>query len=191
MYRLSASLLFLAGTLTLAQSPGSSQRVAGNSPAAALSTSESVVLYADRPDSSGCPVGFFASRQGTSQIMSASDAAEAGPAQGLHLVLNHLNAPAIQSVEVTVYGVSPRAVVLPANSHAGSLANATITKTFELERQAGSTSLSDADVWMHHVGSLSRVDLISITYANGSTWHASEGFKCRAVPSNVVLVGRR
>jgi hypothetical protein len=186
MYRLSASLLFLAGTLTLAQTPGSAPLAVKGSPAAS-SSGESVMLYADRPDNSGCPVGFFASRQGTSQIMSASDAAEAGPAQGLHLMLNHLSAPAIQSVEVTVYGASPKNRLLPV----GSESTDNVSKTFELHRATGSDSLKEGDVWMHNVGSLSRVDLISVTYANGSTWHASEGFRCRAVPSNVVLVGRR
>jgi hypothetical protein len=189
MYRLSASLLLLlAGTLTLAQTPGK------NSPASISTpekTSESVIIYGQSPDTQGCPVGFFASRQGTSQIMSASDQKQLGPAQGLHLKLSRLSTPAIKSVEVTVYGVSPRAVVLPAGSQSGSQPNDTISKTFELQRQAGSNSLSDADVWMHNIGSLSRADLISITYADGSTWHASEGLKCRAVPSNFVLVGSK
>jgi hypothetical protein len=189
MYRLSASLLLLlTSTLalaqTLAQPPGKSSPANTSTPE---KTSESVIFYQDRPNDFGCPVGFNARRQGTSQIMSASDAKQSGPAQGLHLMLNHLNAPAIQSVEVTVYGVSPKAMVLPATSQS----NDTISKTFELQRQAGSNSLSDADVWMHNVGSLSRVDLISITYADGSTWHATDSLKCRAVPSNFVLVGHK
>ena len=66
-----------------------------------------------------------------------------------------------------------------------------VSKTFELRRSAGSDSLSDADVWMHNVGSLTRVDLISIHYTDGTTWHATENFKCRAVPSNFLLVGTR
>lgn len=185
MYRISASLLFLAGTFTLAQT-SALKNSAANTPAQGK-TGESIVFYGNLPDNSGCPVGFFASRQGTSQVMRASDAAQAGPAQGLHLILDHFNAPAIQSVEVTVYGVSPRAVILPA----GSRSSDTISKTFELQRKAGSSSLSDADVWMHNVGSLSRVDLISISYADGTTWHASESYRCRVVPSNFVLVGSK
>jgi hypothetical protein len=190
MPRLSASLVFLlASTLTLAQTPSKSgvPKNSRDSTSTPGKTGESVIFYENRLDNFGCPVGFFASRQGNSQIMTASDAAQAGPAQGLHLILNHLNAPAIQSIEVTVYGVSPRAMILPA----GSQSNDSISKTFELQRKAGSSSLSDADVWMHNVGSLNRVDLISITYADGSTWHATDSLKCRVVPSNFVLVGRR
>jgi hypothetical protein len=187
MYRLSASLLFLAGTLTLAQSPGSSQPAMGNSPAAASSPGESVIFYAQSPDNLGCPIGFFASRQGTPQTAFARDRGQAGPAQGLHLTLNHRKAPAIESIEVKVYGTSPKTHFLPA----GSRSPDTVSKTFELYRLPGSDSLSEADVWMHKTGSLRWVDLISITYANGTTWQVAGDFRCRAVPSNFVLVGSK
>ena len=183
MRRLSVSLLFLlAGAFTFAQT-------SSNLPKISLTTgkaADSVVLYANRPDNSGCPVGFFASRQATGQIMTAGDAKQAGPAQGLHLILNRLTQPAIESIEITVYGISSKARVLPA----GPLPE-DVSKTFELRRSAGSNSLSDADVWMHNVGSLSRVDLISVHYADGTTWHATENLKCRAIPSNFLLIGKR
>ena len=186
MRRFSISLLFLlAGTLTLAQTSSNPSLVFKNSPTA-VKAADSVVLYTNRPDNSGCPVGFFASRQATGQIMSASDARQAGPAQGLHLMLNHLTQPAIESIEITVYGVSSKARVLPA----GPLPE-DVSKTFELRREAGSNSLSDADVWMHNVGSLTRVDLISIHYTDGTTWHPTENLRCRAVPSNFVLVDNK
>jgi hypothetical protein len=147
---------------------------------------DTVVLHANRPDNSGCPIGFFASRRATGQIMSAGDARQAGPGQGLHLTLNHQTEPAIETIEITVYGVSSKARVLPAGPPPED-----VSKTFELRRSADSNTLTDADVWMHNVGSLSRVDLISIHYADGTTWHTTENLKCRAVPSNFLLVDRK
>lgn len=185
MRRLSVSLLLLAGAFTFAQTSSNQPTVLKNSPTTAKAA-DSVILYVDRLDNSGCPVGFFARRQATGQIMTAGDARQAGPAQGLHLVLDHLTAPAIDSIEITVYGVSSKARVLPAHEP-----SADVSKTFELRRENGSNSLSDADVWMHNVGSLTRVDLISIHYADGTTWNATENLKCRAVPSNLLLVGSR
>jgi hypothetical protein len=186
MRRLSVSLLFLlAGAYTSAQTSSNPPLVLKNSPTTGKAA-DSVVLYANRADNSGCPIGFFASRQGTGHAMTAGDAGQAGPAQGLHLMLNHLTEPAIESIEITVYGVSPKARVLPANVPPDD-----VSKTFELTRKPGSNSLSDADVWMHNVGALSRVDLISIHYADGTTWHATEILKCRAVPSNFLLVGSK
>jgi hypothetical protein len=188
MRRLSVSLVFLlAGAFTFAQTSNHPHAVDKNPPASGKAA-DSVVLYADRLDNSGCPVGFFASRQATGQIMSAGDAKQAGPAQGLHLMLNHLTAPAIESIEITVYGygISSKARALPAHEPSPD-----VSKTFELRRSAGSISLSEADVWMHNVGSLSSVDLISITYADGTTWHATENLKCRAIPSGFLLVGSK
>jgi hypothetical protein len=183
MRRLSVSLLFLlAGAFTFAQTASNPLKM---SPTTGK-TADSVVLYANRPDNAGCPVGFFASRQGTGHAMSAADAGLPGPAQGLHIMLNHLTAPAIESIEITVYGVSSKARVLPAN-----VPPEDVSKTFELRRSTGSNSLRDADVWMHNVGSLTRVDLISIHYTDGTTWHATENLKCRVVPSNFLLIGNR
>src|SRR5260370_4654442 len=184
MRRLSLSLLFLlAGAFTFAQT-SNPPLVLKNSTTTGKGA-DSAVLYANRPDNSGCPVGFFASRQGIGHAMSAADAGQAGPAQGLHLMLNHLTQPAIESIEITVYGVSSKARVLPAGPPPED-----ISKTFELRRETGSNTLTDADVSMHNVGALSRVDLISIHYADRTTWHATENLKCRAVPSNFLLVAR-
>src|SRR5258705_10400948 len=185
MRRLSVSLLFLlAGAFTFAQTSSNPPLLLKTSPA--MGTGDLVVLYANRADNSGCPVGFFANRQATGQIMSPGDARQAGPPQGLHLMLDHLPGPAIESIEITVYGVSSKARVLPARVPSDD-----VSKTFALRRESGSNSLNDADVWMHNVGSLSMVDLISIRYADGTTWHATENLTCRAVPSNFLLVGRR
>jgi len=182
MSRLSSLLFLLASAFTFAQTSSNPSLALKSSPATGKSA-DAVVLYANRPDNTGCPVGFFASRKAIGQAMSAGDAKQAGPGQGFHLMLDHLTGPAIDSIEITVYGVSSKARVLPA----GPLPE-DISKTFELRRSADSNTLTEADVWMHNVGSLSRVDLISIHYADGTTWHTTENLKCRAVPSNFLLV---
>ena len=184
MRRLSLSLL-LTGAVAFAQTSGNPPQFLKNSPVAEK-TSDAVKFYKNRPDNTGCPVGFSASRQGTGHAMTAGDARQAGPGQGLHLTLNHLTQPAIESIQITVYGFSSKGRVLPA----GPLPE-DISKTFELQRSAGSNTLTDADVWMHNVGTLSRVDLISIHYADGTTWHTTENLQCRAVPSNFLLIDRK
>jgi hypothetical protein len=181
MRRISVSLLLLTGAFTFAQTSGKSP-IPKNSPAMPKAA-DSVVLRANRPDNTGCPVGFVASRRAAGQIMSAGDARQAGPGQGLHLMLDRLAQPAIESIEITVYGVSSKARILPAGPTPED-----VSKTFELRRSEGTNSLSDADVWMHNVGSLSHVDLISIYYADGTAWHTTENLRCRAIPSNFLLV---
>ena len=186
MYRLSATLLLLAGTLTFAQAPDHSAPAVVS--AQSVQASGVIALHYQIPDT-GCPIGFFANRQAATNLVTVDRDASRndGPKQGLHLILNHLNGPAIQSIEVTVYGTSLKLRALPVAPPSDDL----ISKTFELHRTTGSDSLSEADVWMHQVGSLRWADLISITYTDGTTWHAMPNLKCRAVPSNYLLVGAK
>jgi hypothetical protein len=188
MRRLSASLFLLASAVALSQtnnqtsSPAAGVQNPTNAPMAATTTILPIV-----PATSGCPIGFFANRQSNLQLETASDAEKHGPAQGLHLVLNRHSLPDIQSIEVTVYASSLKPRTLLLNSSSPD----TISKTFTLEREKGSASLDEADVWMHQVGSVRWADLISISYADGTTWHPIANLKCRAVPSNLLLVGSK
>ena len=189
MRRLSVSLLILlAGTFTFAQTSSNPPDVSKNLPIPKFTTGQVFANYRRLPSNFGCPVGFAANRQAPFQIMSAEDARRSGPTQGLHLTLQNLkNMPDIESIEVTVYGTSQEGLVLPV----GRPSTRTVSKTFELYRAAYDTTLSDADVSMRLAGSLSRADLISITYADGTTWHATANFQCRAIPSNFLLVGSK
>jgi hypothetical protein len=187
MRSLPTTLIFLATTAAVAQAPSAIK----NLPTNTFTTGQTIAVTVRLPGNFGCPVGFSATRQGAGQVMSAGDPKQKGPAQGLHLELQHINAPAIESIEVTVYGRSPKQGILLLDSEASAKSADTLSKTFELQRKADSSSLTDADVWMQNVGSLTRVDLNAITYADGSTWHATENFKCRAIPSNFILVGKR
>jgi hypothetical protein len=189
MRRLSVSLLILlAGTFTFAQTSSNPPDVSKDLPIPKFTTGHVFANYRRLPSSLGCPVGFAANRQAPVQIMSADDARQSGPTQGLHLTLQNLkNMPDIESIEVILYGTSQEGLVLPV----GRPSTHTVSKTFELHRTPDDTSLSGADVSMHLVGSLSWVDLISITYADGNTWHAFENSQCHAVPSNFLLVGSK
>lgn len=184
MRRLYASLLVLAGSLAFGQST-----IEKNPPGSASTSVQNAVLSSIPFDNSLCPVGFYASRQAGGQILNASDGKRAGAGQGLHLVLDPLSNSSIESIEVTVYATSLKAMVLPAANR--SSGPDTVSKTFSLERKAGSNGLGEADIWMQQVGSVRWADLVSITFTDGTTWHSTENLGCRAVPSNLLLVGRR
>jgi hypothetical protein len=136
----------------------------------------------------GCPVNLFAKRQGVTTVIETRGTRQDGPAQGLHLTLiRQPGAPTIESIEVTVYAISPKARVLPADIDSSDL----LSKTFELHRDGNNSTLKEGDVWMNKVGALRWVDLISITWTNGTTWYTSQTSKCRAIPSNFVLIGQK
>jgi hypothetical protein len=157
------------------------------STAALAQTNQTPATYSVPAPSTDCPVGFYASRQAGLQVTTASEAKNQGNGQGLHLTLNHLAKPDIQKIEVTVYATSLKPRSLPLDTRSDD----TISKTFELTRQTGADSLQEADIWMQEVGSIRSADLISITFTNGTTWHATPSLTCTAVPSNFLLVTSR
>jgi len=187
MRQLFATLLFLASTFAFAQTSNTPPDVSKDLPVPRFTTRQVLAQVRRLSGNFGCPVGFSASRQATGQIMSAGDAKEPGPTQALHLTLDNHNSPGITSIEVTVYGTAQKGLYLPVDSKSTS----TVSKTFELRRISDSTTLSEADVRMQLMGTLNYADLISITYADGTSWHATANFQCRAVPSNLLLVGSR
>jgi hypothetical protein len=182
MHRFSAALFLFAAFTTLAQSPATIRS----------EPNASTVVLRDIPAGTGCPIGFRADRQATTQILTADTARKNEPALGLHLSLDHQTAPAIESIMVTVYGVSPKGRILPTDflTAEDSTSNA-VSKSFELQRSPGNDTLSDANVWMNKVGALRWVDLNEIRYANGASWRPSPSTKCRAIPGNFVQVGQR
>jgi hypothetical protein len=178
MHRLFPALLLLPATVLLAQSP-------------APRTNSSVVLRGI-PMGTDCPIGFRANRQASPQILSAGETQKNPPALGLHLTLDHQTAPAIEAIEITVYGVSAKGHVLPTNQWiADTDTRDVVTRSFQLQRGVGTETLNNADIWMHQVGALRYVDLNEIRYADGTNWRPSGSAKCRAVPSNLVLVGQK
>jgi hypothetical protein len=180
MNRLSTTLcLLLAAPLTFAQTPGAAFNQAPEQ--------NTVLRINNAADNLGCPVGFLASRQATGQTLAASESHHSAPALGLHLELDRRDTPAIESVEVTVYGLSPDSRVLPASQPLGD----TISRTIELHRATGTDSLAQSDLWIHQFGVINWVDLTFITYADGTTWQATKHFKCRSVPSDLLLIGQR
>jgi hypothetical protein len=137
--------------------------------------------------SDGCPVGLSAERRSDTMMLRTDDTRRGEPAHGLRITFNHRGGPQIESAEITVYGMTSKLRALPAATSSSD----EISKTFQLQRTQGSEGLQEASIWMHKVGSLTRVELISITYADGTTWSESKSSQCRAVPSAVMLISSK
>lgn len=135
----------------------------------------------------GCPVGLSAERRSDFGMRLAENGPVSGPAQGLHVSLMNLSSR-IEIAEITVYGVTSHASVVPVGAAAASNE---ISKTFLLHPEEVSKGLQEATVWMRDVGALTRLELKSLTYVDGSTWRESEGSRCGAVPSLFVPVGTK
>ena len=137
--------------------------------------------------SDGCPVGLSAERRSDTMMLRTGDTRRSEPAHGLRITFNRREGPQIESAEITVYGMTSKLRALPAATSSSD----EISKTFQLQRTQGSEGLQEASIWMHKVGSLTRVELTSITYADGTTWTESKSSRCQAVPSALMLISSK
>lgn len=141
-----------------------------------------------------CPIRMTAQRQDAGQTLwtialedeQGSTAMRPGDA-GVHVELNGFNDKAIQQVKLAVYFLPPGTRALPV---AESQTDAT-RKTFDLAAPDGFASKLTGDLLVRHAATITRVRLLSITYANGSTWHPSSSASCNIEPNRFILVGSR
>jgi hypothetical protein len=181
MRRFSVPLL-----LSLASVCTFGQQAVHNSPGPEAVHPIATTFQSDVSTADGCPVGLSAERRSDFGMRLADNGPVSEPAQGLHINLMNLSSR-IESAEITVYGVTSRASIMPV----GGAASNEVSKTFVLHPGVVSKESQEATVWMRDVGALTRVELKSLTYVDGSGWRESEGSKCRAVPSLFVLVGTK
>jgi hypothetical protein len=182
MRRLPISLLIIFATACYAS--GQSEPRNQSDTAHSLGT----VFQLPAATDGGCPVGLIAERRSDMMMLRTGDTRRNSSAHGLHITFDRRNQPQIESVEITVYGITSKSRILPA---ATSSSNDEVSKAFKLQRTKGSEGLQDGLVWMHKVGSLTRVELTSITYADGTTWSKSKSSQCHAVPSALLLISSK
>jgi hypothetical protein len=131
--------------------------------------------------SAGCPIGFSTQVNGRAIARTPDDQKKNGGGPLLELAFGHLDALKVVSATVTVHGLSPSSRYPP-----GLDENA--TQTFELRPENGATDLTNAEVWLNKILSVSWVELAEMKYSDGSAWHASSDVQCRAVPGKRLLV---
>jgi hypothetical protein len=136
----------------------------------------------------GCPVELRAQPGGGGAVAYASDARN-GKSQRLHLTFANRKSKEIVAVSVTVRGLSPWARIVPADS--GSQDSHALAKTVDLKLNVATGKNAEEDVALQSFASITRVDLESVEYADGTSWKASATQSCHIVPDLFVLVGAR
>jgi hypothetical protein len=126
-----------------------------------------------------------------------SDGSQQGPAinaprtqaapqlQRLRLTLTNPSSRDIVSAQFTAHGFSKetRAMELSARSNEPDL-----VKTIDLVLGVKGKSQASHDLSLNHFTAVTSIDLNSITYADGTTWHAPSPAACSITPSMVMLV---
>jgi len=110
-----------------------------------------------------------------------------GYSQRIHLAVNNIGAPPIATADVRVHGTTAQPRMVPL---AGTSGPATITRGMHVSFDGGTGKESSSDVVLRDFTSVNSIDLLSVTYADGTTWKSTAG-ACRIVPDPVMLIGAR
>jgi hypothetical protein len=158
----------------------------------------STTLPAHVTVSGNCPVGMFAERRDSGQTLWITSFEDEHQSQklnpskpgntGVHVDLNSHGKATIRQVEVAVYYVAPGTRALPVTSDGTS---ADLRKTFSLSAENGAALKLAGDLLIGPAAGITRVHLVSIEYADGTSWHAATDNACSVEPSRFVLVGTR
>ena len=131
-----------------------------------------------------CPVGLRAQRQGAGNVVVVDGSNRFVSSPRVHLQFDNWQPNTIVAVSVTVHGYDAKARITPVGSEDSS----ELRKTVELNLNVATGKTAGADLTLHPLATVSRVDLESVEYADGSRWSSSDGKTCHVVPDLFMLV---
>jgi hypothetical protein len=142
---------------------------------------------APSPDS--CPVSLRARRQGSVRMHYAGEQQERTPAQRLDVTFHNSQERNVTSMGLVVHGYDGSLQMMPAdgarrNSHS-------LSKRIDLNISVIGGRNSNTELTMRQFGTVSRIDVESIEFADGTSWKSSEPGACSFAPDLYMLVSSR
>lgn len=138
-----------------------------------------------------CPVdlqvehsGLFVERN--AKYGSWGDVARSVPEQRLELIMSNLLPKEIVSAEITAHGFSHQGRLIPLSN-----TNPTpdLAKTVYVTLDVEGNGRASRDLSFAYFAAITTIDVNSVTYANGSAWHASSSRACSFIPNGFMRVG--
>ncbi|MGA3048189.1 MAG: hypothetical protein ABSD67_16265 [Terracidiphilus sp.] len=180
------SLAILFGAASLTAQTTASYGVAGMEGLANQPQTQTVVIQLPQSNNA-CPVSVQARQAASWNRMEVSNDRPKGPAQRLHLTLVNPKSKQITSATVAVHGLTPKTRATLTTMVAGN-SPSDAARTLDISFSAGSAKEVSADLWVPGLSAAYSIDLIGITYADGSTWKLADGFTCRTSIDALMLI---
>jgi hypothetical protein len=162
-------------------------------------TQKTTTIVVNLPQLSSCPVSVRAQQSSAANRMEVDQSRPKGLAQLIHLTLANPAGSQVTRAKVTIRGLLPktRATLTPALTSMTlgadpSDAAKTLDVAFSTTPETSSADKSaTADLWVPALSAVYTIDLVSVTYADGSTWTANTAKTCRTPIDGMMLVGAR
>ncbi|MGH9616693.1 MAG: hypothetical protein ACRD28_08110 [Acidobacteriaceae bacterium] len=145
------------------------------------------------PGSTNCPINMSAQKQtGLRAMRRVSPGAHPkpqGPAQDLRLSLKNSTFQEIVGLQITAYGFNSKPQLYLGRTTSAN--SSTIHKTVDLKLKVDPKSEASINLLLPEFTSVTLLNVDSIHYAGGSTWHPSAVHTCRVVPDGMMLISSR
>jgi hypothetical protein len=152
------------------------------------SRSQTIVVH---PTAPMCPVQMHALQGPGSSLLAVSgnEAQVSGPTQRIHLVLSQGRAAEVAGARIRIEGLSGKNHIAAAacGQEASPDRTQTLNVTFTEERQAESST----DLVLAGFTSVQSIEILSITYRDGSTWRLESHNACEVAPDPMMRVANR
>jgi len=157
-------------------------------------STKSTVLTLPRAPEASCPIGMQARRAaGLPVSMNARPPIEKSPkapdfrasTQRIQLTMTNRLAHEIVSTQFVVHGYSNKARAM---NLANSSQEPDLAKTVDVVLDVKGKSEASSDLLLSRFSAVTSIDLKSITYADGNTWHTPSADACSVTPDLIMLV---
>jgi hypothetical protein len=139
-------------------------------------------------DASKCPVGLEVEQNGSLVAYSNAKSGSADDvdqrfSKRFDFTVTNLLPHEIVAAEITAHGFSYKWRIIPVSN-----ATPNIWKTVDVALEVKGNSSASRELSFARFSSIRSFDVNSVTYADGSTWHASSPGACSVVPSGLMRI---
>jgi hypothetical protein len=112
-----------------------------------------------------------------------------GMGQHMELTLNNAKARAISEVRIRVRGWSAKVHTMPAQSTNSAYSDA--SRILDVKVNIAPHGTAKTDVWVRGMTAVDAIDLIGVSYENGSSWEPASLQVCSIIPNGTMLISER
>jgi hypothetical protein len=146
-----------------------------------------------RVDPAKCPVGMQVTHSGrfverNAKSGPSDDVVPSIPEQRINLKMTNLLPHDIVNAEITARGFSHNWRVIFVSDTPGVQETRDLAKTVAVALDVKGNSSASRELSFAHFSVIRTVEVNSVTYADGSTWHASSPAACSVAPSLIMPI---
>ena len=134
-----------------------------------------------------CPVSMHANHLADGSMVKTGGAHPQRPGQWLHVTLTSPDKRVLAKATFNVHGWTAKGRM--EQTEAGRK-SAPTWRTIQTPLTAGSGKTASADIWAPGLSAVSSVELLSVAFADGSTWAPAAGKSCRVMPDLMMAIAR-